>query len=156
MLTNPNDPEKPIVAQIFKTWQTLRSPSFHSEKMINVCSREQWINVCWYYRPEQTVHRSSRLFYENEVFKSGQYRDHPASQILSRMFVQFITRYTRGRPKHWPATEKIWVCESRYNDLTKAFSKINPEPVSRKKSASTSTNCSRLNDRDNMSGFQVC
>ena len=81
--------------------------------------------MCWYYRPEQTVHRSSRIFYENEVFKSGQYRDHSASQILSRTFVQFITRYTRGRPKHWPATEKIWVCESRYNDLTKAFSKIN-------------------------------
>lgn len=89
------------------------------------CSGEHWINVCWYYRPEQTVHRSSRVFYENEVFKSGQYRDHPASQILSKTFVQFITRYTRGRPKHWPANEKIWVCESRYNDLTKAFSKIN-------------------------------
>jgi len=81
--------------------------------------------VCWYYRPEQTVHKASRTFYENEVFKSGQYRDHPASQILSKTFVQFITRYTRGRPKHWPADEKIWVCESRYNDLTKAFSKIN-------------------------------
>lgn len=71
------------------------------------------------------MHKASRTFYENEVFKSGQYRDHPAAQILSKTFVQFITRYTRGRPKHWPADEKIWVCESRYNDLTKAFSKIN-------------------------------
>jgi chromatin structure-remodeling complex subunit RSC1/2 len=88
-------------------------------------SGDQWINVCWYYRPEQTVHRSSRTFYENEVFKSGQYRDHPAVQILSKTFVQFITRYTRGRPQMWPENEKIWVCESRYNDLTKAFSKIN-------------------------------
>ena len=88
-------------------------------------SGDPWVNVCWYYRPEQTVHRSSRLFYENEVFKSGQYRDHPASQILSKTFVQFITRYTRGRPKHWPANERIWVCESRYNDITRAFSKIN-------------------------------
>lgn len=111
LLTNPNDAEKPIVAQIFKTWKTPTG--------------EQWINVCWYYRPEQTVHRASRKFYENEVFKSGQYRDHPASQILSRTYVQFITRYTRGRPKDWPANEKIWVCESRYNDLSKAFSKIN-------------------------------
>jgi len=59
------------------------------------------------------------------VFKSGQYRDHPASQILSKTFVQFITRYTRGRPKHWPSDQKIWVVESRYNDLSKTFSKIN-------------------------------
>jgi hypothetical protein len=24
MLSNPNDPEKPIIAQIFKTWQTVK------------------------------------------------------------------------------------------------------------------------------------
>lgn len=122
MLNNPNDPEKPIIAQIFKTWRT---PTYSFFLVDLTDSGDQWMNVCWYYRPEQTVHRSSRVFYENEVFKSGQYRDHPASQIISKTFVQFITRYTRGRPKHWPANEKIWVCESRYNDLTKAFSKIN-------------------------------
>jgi chromatin structure-remodeling complex subunit RSC1/2 len=93
--------------------------------MLSNGSGGQWINVCWYYRPEQTVHRSSRQFIENEVFKSGQYRDHPANQILAKTFVQFITRYTRGRPKHWDVNERIWVCESRYNDLTKTFSKIN-------------------------------
>jgi chromatin structure-remodeling complex subunit RSC1/2 len=71
------------------------------------------------------VHKHTRTFYENEVFKSGQYRDHPANQILSKTYVQFITRYTRGRPTNWPADEKIWVCESRYNDLSKTFSKIN-------------------------------
>lgn len=122
MIANKNDPEKPIIAQVFKMWKTVKY--FHS--LIHLtCSGDQWVNVCWYYHPEQTVHRASRTFLENEVFKSGQYRDHPASQILSKTFVQFITRYTRGRPKHWPANEKIWVCESRYNDITKAFSKIN-------------------------------
>jgi chromatin structure-remodeling complex subunit RSC1/2 len=128
MLTNPNDAEKPIVAQIFKMWKNsvypLLPPKFLRLRL-DAFRGEAWINVCWYYRPEQTVHRSSRLFYENEVFKSGQYRDHPASQILSKTFVQFITRYTRGRPKHWPANERIWVVESRYNDITRAFSKIN-------------------------------
>ncbi|EPX71608.1 RSC complex subunit Rsc1 [Schizosaccharomyces octosporus yFS286] len=109
LLKNPSDFNKPVVAQIFKIW--------------NSADQTPWITVCWYFRPEQTVHRADRIFYENEVFKTSLYRDHPLSDIIERCFVMYITRYVRGRPKGIRSTP-VFVCESRYNDDTKQFSKI--------------------------------
>ena len=40
-IRNPNDLHKPIVAQIYRTWQD------HAG--------QKWINACWYYRPEQAT-----------------------------------------------------------------------------------------------------
>ncbi|EPY50466.1 RSC complex subunit Rsc1 [Schizosaccharomyces cryophilus OY26] len=108
-LKNQSDPGKPVVAQIFKIW--------------NSSDQTPWVTVCWYFRPEQTVHRADRIFYENEVFKTSLYRDHPVSDIVGRCFVMYITRYVRGRPKGIRSTP-VFVCESRYNDDTKQFSKI--------------------------------
>ncbi|ODQ56384.1 Bromodomain-containing protein [Saitoella complicata NRRL Y-17804] len=108
-LKNPNDAEKPIPAQIFRTWQ---SPD-----------GSQWINVCWYYRPEQTIHRADRTFYENEVFKTGQYRDHDINDVIERIFIMFVTKYVRGRPRDI-GDVKIYVCESRYNEENQEANKI--------------------------------
>ncbi|EEB08625.2 RSC complex subunit Rsc1 [Schizosaccharomyces japonicus yFS275] len=107
---NQNDPNKPIIAQIFKIWKGVEGVPY--------------VTACWYYRPEQTVHRADRVFYENEVFKTSQYRDHPVSEIVGRCFVMYITRFVRGRPKGLNAITPIYVCESRYNEDTKQFSKI--------------------------------
>jgi len=107
-ISNPNDPGKPTVGQVFRLW------------------REQgklWANCCWYYRPEQTVHKWDKLFWENEVVKSGQYRDHLVDDILEKCFVMFITKYQRGRPKDI-GTRSVYLCESRYNEGEKTFNKI--------------------------------
>lgn len=109
-IRNPNDPRKPIVAQIYRTWQ---DPSGQS-----------WINACWYYRPEQTVHRVEKHFYEHEVVKTGQYRDHRAEEIVDRCFVMFVTRFPKGRPQGFPPGKAIYVCESRYNEERYTFNKI--------------------------------
>ena len=82
------------------------------------------MNACWYYRPEQTVHRFDKHFYENEVVKTGQYRDHRIDDIEDRCFVMFITRYPRGRPRGLPPDKAVYVCESRYNEETFKFNKI--------------------------------
>ncbi|KAG4305521.1 hypothetical protein PORY_001077 [Pneumocystis oryctolagi] len=108
-LVNYNDVNKPIIAQIFSLWENLEG--------------EKWISVCWYYRPEQTVHRADRIFYENEVMKTGQYRDHQINDIIDKCFVMFITKYIRGRPKD-AGNKLIYVCESRYDEETKIFNKI--------------------------------
>ncbi|CCJ28475.1 unnamed protein product [Pneumocystis jirovecii] len=108
-LINHNDANKPIIAQIFSLWENLEG--------------EKWISVCWYYRPEQTVHRADRIFYENEVMKTGQYRDHQINDIIDKCFVMFITKYIRGRPKD-AGNKLIYVCESRYDEETKMFNKI--------------------------------
>ncbi|KAK4099865.1 hypothetical protein N658DRAFT_147231 [Parathielavia hyrcaniae] len=107
---NPNDLSKPIVAQIYRTWSD--------------ATGQKWVNACWYYRPEQTVHRFDKHFYENEVVKTGQYRDHRIEDVEDRCFVMFITRYPRGRPRGLPADKSVYVCEARYNEERFKFNKI--------------------------------
>lgn len=109
-IQNANDLTKPIVAQIYRTWQDAEGG--------------KWVNACWYYRPEQTVHRFDRHFYENEVVKTGQYRDHPIDEVIDRCFVMFFTRYNKGRPRNFPADKEIYVCEARYNEEKHKLNKI--------------------------------
>lgn len=110
-IINPNDPNKPTVGQVFRTWKD------HDGQV--------WINACWYYRPEQTVHWVEKKFYEAEVVKTGQYRDHHIDEVLGKCFVMFFTRYSRGRPRGVDQKKTpIYVCESRYNEVEKHFNKI--------------------------------
>ncbi|KAL2072320.1 hypothetical protein VTL71DRAFT_11663 [Oculimacula yallundae] len=109
-LTNPNDVTKPIVAQIYRTWQDPKG--------------EKWINACWYYRPEQTVHRYEKHFFENEVVKTGQYRDHKIEEVVDRCFVMFFTRFNKGRPRGFPEDKEVYVCEARYNEEKFKLNKI--------------------------------
>ncbi|KAG5982658.1 hypothetical protein E4U55_001568 [Claviceps digitariae] len=109
-IRNPNDLAKPIVAQIFRIWQDRAG--------------QQWVNACWYYRPEQTVHRCEKYFFEHEVVKTGQYRDHQTSELLDRCFVMFVTRFNKGRPRGLPSDKEVYVCESRYNEENFRFNKI--------------------------------
>ncbi|KAK5993136.1 Chromatin structure-remodeling complex subunit RSC1 [Cladobotryum mycophilum] len=109
-IRNPNDLAKPIVAQIFRTWQDRAG--------------QKWINACWYYRPEQTVHRYQKHFFEHEVVKTGQYRDHQIGEVIDRCFVMFVTRFNKGRPRGFPPEKDVYVCESRYNEERFRFNKI--------------------------------
>jgi len=101
---------KPIVAQIYRTWQD--------------ADGGKWVNACWYYRPEQTVHRFDKHFLENEVVKTGQYRDHPIDEVIDRCFVMFVTRYNKGRPRNFSSDKEIYVCEARYNEEKFKLNKI--------------------------------
>lgn len=109
-LQNANDLTKPVVAQLYRTWQDTDG--------------NKWVNACWYYRPEQTVHRFDRHFYENEVVKTGQYRDHPIDEVVDRCFVMFFTRFNKGRPRNFPVDKEIYVCEARYNEEKHKLNKI--------------------------------
>ncbi|KAF2204109.1 Bromodomain-containing protein [Delitschia confertaspora ATCC 74209] len=109
-IQNANDLTKPIVAQIYRTWQDAEGG--------------KWVNACWYYRPEQTVHRFDRHFLENEVVKTGQYRDHRIDEVVDRCFVMFFTRYNKGRPRDFPLDKEIYVCEARYNEEKHKLNKI--------------------------------
>ncbi|KAI9843093.1 MAG: hypothetical protein M1837_006639 [Sclerophora amabilis] len=109
-IQNPNDVTKPIVAQIYRTWEDSEG--------------QKWVNACWYYRPEQTVHRYERHFYENEVVKTGQYRDHHIDEVVDKCFVMFFTRFNKGRPRGFPLDKDVYVCESRYNEEKFKLNKI--------------------------------
>ncbi|RDW73777.1 hypothetical protein BP5796_07219 [Coleophoma crateriformis] len=109
-IANANDANKPIVAQIFRTYQDRNG--------------QHWINACWYYRPEQTVHQFERHFWENEVLKSGLYVDHKIDEVKERCFVMFHTRYFKGRPADYPDLKHVYVCEARYNEDKAEINKI--------------------------------
>ncbi|KAL8873801.1 MAG: hypothetical protein Q9174_000787 [Haloplaca sp. 1 TL-2023] len=109
-IQNPNDVTKPVVAQIYRTWQDSES--------------QKWVNACWYYRPEQTVHQFEKHFFPNEVVKTGQYRDHHIDEVIDRCFVMFCTRYSRGRPRGFPKDKEVYVCDSRYNEEKHKMNKI--------------------------------
>lgn len=109
-IQNPNDVTKPIIAQIYRTWQDTDG--------------QQWVNACWYYRPEQTVHQYEKHFYPSEVVKTGQYRDHRVDEIIDRCFVMFVTRFSRGRPRGFDPTKEVYICEARYNEEKHKLNKI--------------------------------
>ena len=109
-IVNENDISKPIVAQIYRTWQDPEG--------------QKWINACWYYRPEQTVHHHEKHFFENEVVKTGRYMDHKIDEVIDHCFVMFFTRYNKGRPRGFPADKEVYVCEARYNEDKHKLNKI--------------------------------
>lgn len=111
LIRNANDINKPICGQIFRLW---------------TADGIQYTNVCWYIRPEQTCHRDDRLFYINEVCKTGEYRDHLAEDILAPCYVIFLTYYQKGDipPNLLPEGTEWFICEFRYNVNTYAFNRI--------------------------------
>ena len=109
-IRNANDISKPVPAQIYRTWENAEG--------------QQWMNACWYYRPEQTVHQFEKHFWPNEVLKTGQYRDHRVDELIDRCFVMFYTRFTKGRPRGTPPDREVYVCEARYNEEKHRINKI--------------------------------
>jgi chromatin structure-remodeling complex subunit RSC1/2 len=109
-IRNPNDLTKPVPAQIYRTYQSQ--------------DKKPMVNVCWYYRPEQTVHRFDKHFLADEVVKTGRYRDHSIDEVEGRCFVMFTTRYFKGRPRRLPPNIEMYVCEARYNEERHQFNKI--------------------------------
>lgn len=100
---------KPLIAQIHRISQRSGAqPSLY---------------VNWYLRPEQTVHPASRKFYRNEVFKSDQFTDFPASDLAGKCWVQYIKDYVRGAPVG-ADSKHLYVCESRYIETGKKMDKI--------------------------------
>ena len=53
-----------------------------------------YVNVFLY--PDQTYHVPTRKFFENEVFKSTQYRDAPLDDIAGRCCILFVRDYAKG------------------------------------------------------------
>ncbi|KAI9827160.1 MAG: hypothetical protein M1832_005296 [Thelocarpon impressellum] len=124
-IQNPNDLTKPIVAQIYRTWQDGEG--------------QKWINARWYYRPEQTVHRFERHFFEHEVVKTGQYAGHHVDEIVDRCFVMFFNRFNEGRPRGFPPEKDTWAsclpdevrekdCEIDLFEVPKKMRKV-PSPI---------------------------
>ncbi|KAI0761651.1 hypothetical protein BD413DRAFT_588501 [Trametes elegans] len=115
-LSNPDDPSRPIVGQVFKCFEYTDAQK----------KGRLGVSVSWYYRPEQTFHPASRQFWEKEVLKSSHFADHPVEDIIEKVACQFTARHLRGRPRppFWYPGWPLYVCDSRYNDRERVFVKI--------------------------------
>ncbi|KAF8627275.1 hypothetical protein AX17_006320 [Amanita inopinata Kibby_2008] len=115
-LSNPDDPSRPIIAQVFRCWIS-DGPSKKGQP---------GLTVSWYSRPEQTFHPADRKFWESEVFKTSHFADHTLEDIIEKIACQFTARHIRGRPRppYWHLGFPLYVCDSRYNDRDRVFVKI--------------------------------
>ncbi|CED84001.1 Chromatin remodeling complex RSC, subunit RSC1/Polybromo and related proteins [Phaffia rhodozyma] len=113
---NADDPSKPICGQVFKVFVPNRGVR---QNLVS-------LTVCWYYRPEQTVHPANRTFFENELFKTGHFGDHVIEDVIEKVGCQFYSRAIRGRPvsPFWYPGWPVYVCDSRYNDKDKLMVRI--------------------------------
>ncbi|XP_077428953.1 protein polybromo-1-like isoform X3 [Vanacampus margaritifer] len=84
---------------------------------------EKWLYGCWFYRPNETFHVTTRKFLEKEVFKSDYYNKARISKILGKCVVMFVKEYFKLYPEGFRA-EDVHVCESRYSAKSKSFKKI--------------------------------
>lgn len=111
LIKNSNDSLKPIVGQIFKMWST---------------NNIQYINVCWYIRPEQTCHRVDRIFYKNEVCRTSDFSVHRSDDIIAPCYVMSLVQYQKGDIPHSILSRNIerFICEFHYDSNTYAFKKI--------------------------------
>mgnify|MGYP001759148993 CR=1 FL=1 len=109
-IMNPLDPSRPIVGQIFRLYKRMdKSGTFFT--------------ACWYYRPEQTHHTSSRLFADNEVVQTGVYGEHAIEDLLGDVLVLFHTTYQRARPAagYWDKDTPVYMVEFKYDVATHEF-----------------------------------
>ena len=109
-IQNRNDLTKPVPGQVYRTYKNPNGQAM--------------VNVCWYYRPEQTVHRFDKHFYPNEIVKTGRYKDHNIEEVEGKCFVMFYTRFFKGRPRGEPEDLEVYVCKDRYNEERAQFNTI--------------------------------
>ena len=59
---------------------------------------------CWFYRPNETFHLTTRKFLEKEVFKSDFYNKAPVNKILGKCVVMFVKVCPQAGPFCSPLT----------------------------------------------------
>lgn len=140
-LINPSDPSKPIVGQIFRVFRRV-APDLQPGTTPVVAPTEEprrscaaYVSLCWYYRPEDTVHPASRCFFAGEVQKTGLVVDHLVQDLLEPTCVMYLSHYLHGRPEWWAQAKlagrgagEPYVTQFRYNEQHRYFTKIKSWP----------------------------
>ncbi|KAJ3098619.1 hypothetical protein HDU97_003884 [Phlyctochytrium planicorne] len=120
-IANPVEPLKPTIGQIVNIFPT---PPLSQKRGTTAPTPSMSFSANWYLRPEQTVHKATTRFMENEVLKSNRNETYTADDIVGRCWVLYVKDYIKGRPKDCKDMKHVYVCESRYNDQAKSSSKI--------------------------------
>ncbi|KAJ1975783.1 hypothetical protein H4R34_004211, partial [Dimargaris verticillata] len=77
----------------------------------------------WFYRPEQTYHLPTRMFYPQELFFGAATETMPLDGAQGKCFVMPLQAYITSVPRGLPPN-RVFLCESRYNAKSKSFQVI--------------------------------
>ncbi|KAJ1921751.1 hypothetical protein H4219_000484 [Mycoemilia scoparia] len=111
VLVHTDEKSAPNPAHIFTCWE-------------NQETNTQGAYICWYLHPSQTMHKATKTFYSNEVFKTTRFTNIISTDIAGKCFVLPPKAAERGVPKGCTEEHQIFVCRNRYNDQAKSFEPI--------------------------------
>ncbi|KAJ1975330.1 hypothetical protein H4R35_003187 [Dimargaris xerosporica] len=77
----------------------------------------------WFYRPEQTYHLPTRMFYPQELFFGASADMMPLDGAQGKCYVMPLQTYVTSIPRGFPP-DRVFLCESRYNTKSKSFQAI--------------------------------
>lgn len=78
----------------------------------------------WFFYPQQTVHKLSQRFYENEVVKSPRINVYTPDELLGpKCMVLYFKEFIRYRPIGFEAKD-VYICELRYVENGKTLHRI--------------------------------
>eukprot|EP00049_Salpingoeca_infusionum_P015522 m.303049 g.303049 ORF g.303049 m.303049 type:complete len:1525 (-) comp15891_c1_seq3:507-5081(-) len=111
LIENKAKPSEPIVATVDKIWQSEGGTPYLK------CVR--------FYRPQETFHVATRMFYKAEVLASSDAFVFSADQILRKCYVFWVRDYVKWMLKpDIVQNEDVYLCESRYNSRGKSIKPI--------------------------------
>ena len=108
--TPPALKDAPAILHIHELWTNVKDGSIGATGYLFV-------------RPHNTVHYSSRSFMEGEVLKTNTVATIKITDVAEKCFVLRRDDFIRGRPKNLE-DQKLYVCESRYDEKTKQLKMI--------------------------------
>lgn len=89
-------------------------------------SGQEGLLINWFLHPEQTRHQASHKFYQNEVFRTTHFSNHPFAALDGRCWIMHVKDYLHGYPKG-ATQDDIFVCEARYGENQTTYKSINKQ-----------------------------
>jgi origin recognition complex subunit 1 len=82
---------------------------------------EKWVELRWFYRPEETAHGRLRRHLPNEVFHSAHLDTNPLACVLGKVRVVSEAEFRVLQRESDFDPSGVYVCRMRYNDDTGEF-----------------------------------
>ncbi|EGD72640.1 hypothetical protein PTSG_04375 [Salpingoeca rosetta] len=109
LVYNQSKPSAPHVALVEKVWKDKDGNTF--------------VNVTYFYRPEETFHVPTRTFFENEVLVAPDRYVHPLRHVLRKCLVLYVRDFAKN-DVHGFSPKDVFLVESRYSPNAKSIKPI--------------------------------
>ena len=97
------------------------------EKIMKDSEGSKVVRGFWCYKPRETYHLATRLFFPNEVFLTVFKNTVTVERLRGKCCVMFVDDYLKSKPVDF-GEEDVYVCESRYLGKKQHFKKLTAWP----------------------------